>query len=274
MDVETDRTSTANVTADGAREAVARDWTAFTELLTAGGDTVWDRPTRLAGWTVEDLARHTYWGLTLEAEGLLLAVRAVGAGEVAPEDARNGRASARATGRRLPAGRAGTVAALQDARAELLSALERAPADLDTAVPMPYGDLALGFALQVFVMEAALHRSDLAHAVGADDRLAPGTHGPAANVLQAIWPTMAAAATAAPPVGTCVRLAGESVSVSAEYDGAAWVEPSRPPDVLVEGDDDAVLLLGYGRLDADDPRLRVSGRRDLAARLKEFVPGP
>ncbi|WNB87139.1 maleylpyruvate isomerase N-terminal domain-containing protein [Cellulomonas sp. ATA003] len=38
-----------------------------------GARTVWDRPSRLAGWTVEDLVRHVHWGTTLETAGLRLA---------------------------------------------------------------------------------------------------------------------------------------------------------------------------------------------------------
>ncbi|GAA4287820.1 maleylpyruvate isomerase family mycothiol-dependent enzyme [Georgenia daeguensis] len=252
---------------DDAASLIGRDWASFLDLLDGAG---WETPTRLQGWTVEDLARHVHWGMTLEADALeLLAARSAGEA-VGPA----GEAVRTARGDPLEAPREQIVAALRGARGRLLRALAAAPSDPAALVPMPYGDLPLAFAVQIFVMEAAVHRSDLAHAVGADDRLGPGTHAPAAAVLQAFWPVLAADATAVPPTGTGFLLRGTSVVVEAEYDGVAWAAPTGPHAVVISGEDDEVLLAGYGRVPVEAARVRIDGDVALARRLKEYVPGP
>ena len=242
---------------DDAARLIAREWAAFLELLDG---TSWDAPTRLAGWTVEDLARHVHWGMTLEADALELASGTGG--------------ERRAVGVELEGPRDQIVPALRRARARLLAALAAVPTEPGTVLPMPYGDVPLELGLQVFVMEAAVHRSDLAHALGADGLLAPDAHASAATVLQAFWPALAAAAVTAPPPGTGFLLRGTTVQVEAEYDGAGWGPPSGPHAVVISGDDDAVLLAGYGRVPMDAAPVSVDGDPALARRLKEFVPGP
>ncbi|RPF26224.1 maleylpyruvate isomerase family mycothiol-dependent enzyme [Georgenia muralis] len=252
---------------------VGRDWAAFIDLLHAAGPDVWSVPTRLEGWDVADLARHAHWGMTLEAEALELAAANT---DVADADAPAGAhdADRRARGVTHDGPVETLVPALRAARKRLLAALAAAPTDPGAVAPMPYGDLPMALALHIFVMEAALHRSDLAHALGDDDRLHPGTHAAAAGVLQTLWGTLAAAAMTAPPAGTGFELRGEAVVVAAEYTPAGWAEPTRAPAVVIGGDDDAVLLAAYGRLPLTSPRLRLQGDRELALRLKEFLPGP
>lgn len=268
---------------------VGRDWAAFIDLLDAAGPGVWSVPTRLEGWDVAGLARHAHWGMTLEAEALELAA-ANAANAAAPTAnaavAANAADSAGtpAVDHRDPDRRARgiqhdgpvetLVPALRAARARLLAALAAAPSDPGAIAPMPYGDLPMTLALHIFVMEAAMHRSDLAHALGDDDRLHPGTHAAAAGVLQILWGTLAAAALTAPPAGTGFELRGEAVVVAAEYTPDGWAEPTRAPAVVIGGDDDAVLLAAYGRLPLTSPRLRLQGDRELALRFKEFLPGP
>ena len=262
-----------------AASLIGRDWASFVDLLDGTG---WETPTRLEGWSVEDLARHVHWGMTLEADALELAAERSAAeanpvGEASPTEAALasvGEAARTARGEPLEAPREQIVTALRGARARLLRALAAAPSAGGAPVPMPYGDMPLAFALQIFVMEAAVHRSDLAHAVGADDRLGTGTHAAAAAVLQTFWPVLAAGATAVPPAGTGFLLRGTSVAVEAEYDGAAWAAPTVPHAVVISGDDDAVLLAGYGRVPLEAAGLRIDGDLTLARRLKEYVPGP
>ncbi|PFG40601.1 uncharacterized protein (TIGR03083 family) [Georgenia soli] len=259
---------------DDAARLIGREWAAFLELL---GGSSWDSPTRLAGWTVEDLARHVHWGMTLEADALEIAAGSDDGHVDGHGGAVHGGTSVgerRAAGVDLEGPRDQIVPALRRARARLLAALAAVPTEPGTVLPMPYGDVPLELGLQVFVMEAAVHRSDLAHAVGADGLLAPDAHAAAATVLQAFWPALAAAAVATPPPGTAFLLRGTTVRVEVEYDGAGWGPPSGPPAVVVSGDDDAVLLAGYGRVPMDAAPVRVEGDRALARRLKEFVPGP
>lgn len=254
---------------DNAEGLIGREWATFLDLLE---DIRWDTRTRLEGWTVEELARHVHWGMSLESDALELAA---GDGAIDDGTARRGAVPGRrAAGETLEGPHGQIVPALRRVRERLLRAVAAVPTGPATVLPMPYGDVPLELALRVFVMEAAVHRSDLAHAVGGDDRLATGTHAAAAAVLQAFWPALAADAVAAPPAGTGFLLRGTSVSVEAEYDGAAWVAPTGPHAVVISGDDDAVLLAGYGRVPVAAAHVRVDGDRELARRLKEFVPGP
>jgi uncharacterized protein (TIGR03083 family) len=246
-----------------ATDLVRTEWTCFVDALAAAGPDVWDRPTRLDAWTVEDLARHVYWGTTLEADGLRLAA----AGDAGP-----------AAGTPLEGPRDEIVPALRRAVTALVQRLEQVPEPVTGAVPMPYGELPMALALRVFVMEAAMHGSDLADAVevpGRDGGSIPaGARRSSAAVFQAFWPVLATAATATPPPGTTVRLAGPTVRLEGTFDGTAWGPASAEPTVVVEGDDDAVLLYAYGRVPLEKADLRVTGDREVAARFKEFVPGP
>ncbi len=249
-----------------ATDLVRRQWSWFVDTLAAAGPDAWDRPTRLADWTVEDLARHVHWGVTLEEDGLAVARE-------------GGEGPAAGTQLRLP--REQIVPALRIAVTGLVGRMEELSEPLSGGVPMPYGELPMAFAVSVFVMEAALHSSDLAHAVAAPsgdtaapDRLPQGSHAPVAAVMQAFWPVLAAGAADRPPAGTTIRLAGPTTRLEAGYDGASWGPPLGEPAVVIEGGDDAVLLYAYGRLALDEGLLTVRGNRDLAARLKDFVPGP
>jgi uncharacterized protein (TIGR03083 family) len=277
-----------------AAALIGRDWAEFLALLD-GVD--WVTPTRLEGWSVEDLARHVHWGMTLEADALELAAGhhetgdgpmgdgatgdgATGDGATGGGATGGGATGGGAVGGRRAAGQelvgppAQIVPAVRCARARLLRALAAMTTKAAAVLPMPYGDVPLELALQICVMEAAVHRSDLAHALGRDDRLTSGTHAPAAAVLQAFWPALAADAAVTPPPGTSFLLRGSSVAVEAEYDGTAWGTPSGPHAVVISGDDDAVLLAAYGRGPVEAAGITIDGDLTLAHRLKEFVPGP
>jgi uncharacterized protein (TIGR03083 family) len=244
-----------------ATDLVRTEWGAFVDALAAADPRGWDRPTRLAGWTVEDLARHVHWGTTLESDGLALA---------------SSGGSGPAAGTELRGPREEIVPALHRAVGELVDRLSAVPDPPDGTVPMPYGPLPLAFALEVFVMEAAIHTADLVAAVEPGGRrpLPPGAYGACASVLQAFWPVLAAAAMETPPAGTAVRLAGRTVRVQATFDGAAWTPSDGEPTTVVEGEDEDLVLYAYGRAAFDPARLAVTGDRDVAVRLKTFVPGP
>jgi len=246
-----------------AAELVRTEWTRFADALDAAGPDVWDRPTRLAAWTVEDLARHVHWGTTLEADGLALAA----AGQPGP-----------AAGTPLEGSREEIVPALRRSFAVLAGHLGQLSEPVSGAVPMPYGELPMALALRVFVMEAALHTSDLADAVPVDgrsgDALPAGARRSCAAVFQAFWPTLAAAATVVPAAGTTVRLVGPTVLLEGSFDGAAWGPGVGEPSVALEGADDAVLLFAYGRLPFEKADLTVTGDSEVGGRFKDYVPGP
>jgi hypothetical protein len=153
-----------------------------------------------------------------------------------------------------------------------------APEPVTGGVPMPYGELPTALALSVFVMEAAMHGSDLADAVPTPgregDALPPEARPSCAAVFQAFWPVLAAAASSRPAPGTTIRRTGATVRLESSFDGTAWGPGSGEPSVVVEGGDDAVLLYAYGRLPFEKADLTVTGDGDLAVRFKELVPGP
>ncbi|WP_199424163.1 maleylpyruvate isomerase N-terminal domain-containing protein [Actinotalea solisilvae] len=277
---------TAPSASPGAGHRTARveaaEWARLLAALAEGGDALLDAPTALTGWTVEDLARHVHWGMTLEADGLRL-LR--GAGEPPGAEV--------AAGTPAEGPRAGLVAALAAARDALVAALEvTRDAPEDAVVPMPYGPVPLGLARQVFTMEAAMHTYDLVAAArdargavtGAGERaamLGAGDHGhrgsvvlPAcATVLAAFWPALAAAGTPPAP-GTTLALEGPTVRLGARYDGASWTPHEGPADAVLRGDDAVLLLVAYGRVALEGSGVDVVGDAGLAARLKAMVPGP
>lgn len=249
-----------------AARVVDAQWSWFLTALEDAGADVWDRPTRLTGWTVEDLARHTHWGMTLERSALVLL--------------RTG-APGRAAGLALTGPRASVVPALQSVRPGLVEEL-RAAHDDEATVAMPYGDVPLPLARAVFVMEAAMHRSDLAAALGHPGGLR-GPGGPETDrtvlqactaVLQAFWPALAAGAARRPPSGTTIRLEGPTVVLEAGFDGATWGPATARPSVVLAGPDEDVLLFAYGRQALSASGLTVTGDASLAAQFKELVPGP
>lgn len=240
-----------------AAELVDSEWSWFVRVLADAPPDVWDRPTRCSGWSVEDLARHVYWGMTLETSAL----RLIGS-------------PGRGVGDTLDEPRDGIVDALDQARAGLVTALRATPSG-PAVVPMPYGDVPLDLALQTFVMESAVHRSDLADAVqGRSQDLTPSAVPACAVVLQSFWAALAQAATRRPAASTGFRLQGPTVRVEAGFDGTAWGPLTGEPSVVVTGPDDALLLYAYGRMTLDRAGLDVEGDRELAERFKEIVPGP
>ena len=62
--------------------------------------------------------------------------------------------------------------------------------------------------------------------------------------------------------------------LEAGFDGAAWGPATAPPDVVMAGSDEGVLLFAYGRRDLGASGLTVTGDVSLASRFKELVPGP
>lgn len=287
------------------RDVVAREWGAVVGMLRLADDAAWRARTRLAGWTLSDLVRHTHWGTTLEADGLRLlgtdgAERAAGWVPDVPDtdlpDALAGAADGLVA-------RLGALAAWLDGLAPAPAPPvpdPQVPAPPDPragVVPMPYGDVPLALALDVFTMEAAVHRSDIAHALGRPEgaTIAPDAVPACVTFLGTYLGYFGAAAQARPPDGTLLRLRGESFVLDARFASGAWSAATRAaaagtdghdgvpaivgdgttaPTTTLTGTDSAVLLVAYGRLPLDAAPLAVGGDPEHAARLKEYLPGP
>lgn len=244
------------------RAALAREWSAAVDRLDTLDNSGWVTPTRCAGWTVADLVVHTVWGVSMEAD-------AVAGARARRETAADGRVVSVADGPSVLAG------GLRGAAADLLAEIGAlSPDDLAAPAPMPYGPVPLPMALTVFVMEAGVHASDLADAFGEPAPLAADVVTATATSLAAFVPLLASNGSGAPD-GAVLAAAGPTVDVRvAATDGGWAADPGATPTATVRGSDSDVLLYLLGRIPVDAPGLTVEGDRELAARFKEYVPGP
>lgn len=246
----------------GTAAILRREWSFVIGLLGDLAPAEWARPTRCAGWTIRDLACHTVWGVSMEADAL----RRLRTGDPGP-----------ANGHTVAAGSTApeVLARLRRAADELCSAVDVLGPGAETgSCPLPYGDIPLPAALDIFVFEAGIHASDFADAVDVDRPLAEGVVRPVAAVSSLFLPVFATTGSV-PPEGTSFSLQGHTVLLEGQWTGSglAMGAVGRPTFAVI-GDDSSVLLFANGRLGLDDPRLRVEGATELAQAFKTYVPGP
>lgn len=244
-----------------ARAAIDGEIARSLELL--GGIPDWSTPTRLAGWSVADLAGHMAWGQALQAD----AWRKLAAGDSSTT------AGAPELSTTDPTA---VTAALAAANAELGEALA-AVSDDDVAAgvcAMPYGTLPAGFVLLLATMEAGVHRSDLAAAVGEDDGLTDATVAAATAVLGGALPMLGAGGDGTAPEGTSVALQAPGIELVAVRQAEGWAvaAPEGPPTTTISGSASDVVLFALGRRPAS--ALQVDGDPVGAERFKAWFPGP
>lgn len=220
-------------------------------------------PTGLVDWQVRDLVSHVAWVQAMEADAIRRAIS--GQQSLAGADEVPAHAGLPALVDGVRRGRDAIVAALHDAP-ELEST---------TPVVLPAGTLPLAGALTLCAVEAGLHARDLAHALGRPDTLTAEEVAACVALLRPLL-SLSAASGATPPPDASVALLGESFAERWAARGRLWVPQGEEaePGVTVSGSDEAVVLFAYGRTDHTDERLRVDGDEALAARFKEFFPGP
>jgi hypothetical protein len=131
-------------------------------------------------------------------------------------------------------------------------------------------------ALQIFVMEAGVHTSDLAAAIDHGDALADDVASATWVFLTAFLPALAVAATLMPPPGLVLKLAGATSELVLTYEPGGWSvgETDVKPRTVIAGNDSTVLLFALGRRPVTDPGLKIDGDAEFAARFKRYVPGP
>jgi uncharacterized protein (TIGR03083 family) len=245
-----------------ARDLIRDDWRRFHDRLERRDPDVWNRPTRLGDWTVRDLAAHACWGTSLEADALRRARTGI-------REPAQGRTPGPGAGRHR------VLADLQLARNQLVAELATLAADdHGRDLPLPYGDMALGLGLSIFVMEAGVHGSDLADALGEDDTLAPAVCAATAHVLSAFVPVFAGAAGSTLPAGAVIELRARSgvLRVAQDGDGTWTASAEEPATATITGPDSDLWLFALGRRPLDD--LTVTGDAGLARSFKHLVPGP
>jgi uncharacterized protein (TIGR03083 family) len=224
-------------------------------------DADWSRPTRLAGWSIGDLARHLVGGRRMQTAAwrTLAGGPATDDGEVGDEDD-------------------AVREALASSAAALLDTLARTRDEqLGELLTMPYGTMPAAFVLLLAVMEAGTHASDLAAAVGRSDTLSAVVTDAAVGAIAPSLPLLAASGEGAPAEPVTIVLAGEGafeIAVSGGgSEGWALLEttPARPTTTIAGSASD-VVLFALGRRAASD--LRVDGDLNGAERFKAWFPGP
>lgn len=245
---------------DVARAAIAREWRRASDLLRHTPDAGWSAQTRCAKWSLADLVAHGCWGTSFEADGLRRA--RTGSGGVAEGDDGGGDLAPDVLRARLAAG--------SDALVGEMDAFIAQPHE--RAVPMPYGELPIPLAFEVFTMEAGLHTSDIAAAIGEDDRLEPDVCRAALRFLEVFGSVMvdpdAAGLDQVQTVGLRCSQGGVRFVLG---DGQGTVDRLEAT-TTISGDDSDVILFAFGRHPLGN--LEVEGDQQLAARFKDFVAGP
>jgi uncharacterized protein (TIGR03083 family) len=243
-----------------ARKSIDAETARSLELLRT---TDWSTPTRLAGWSVADLARHLVGGQAMQAS----AWRHVAAGD----------STTMAASPELDATDAAAVeAALVAANAELSTALGAVTDDQSASAlcAMPYGTLPAPFVLLLATMEAGVHRSDLAAAAADDDTLSELTIEAATAVLGGALPMLGAAGdgTAAPGTSIALRAPGFELAALRSDDGWSVQPALAEPTTTIVGSASDVVLFALGRRAAAS--MDVTGDQAGADRFKAWFPGP
>jgi uncharacterized protein (TIGR03083 family) len=242
-----------------AERTITREWGGFVDRLRALDGPGWDRPTRLTGWSVRDLVAHTVWGTSMEADAL----RRWRTGETDPADGRT--VDAATAPAELLAEITSSTGALGAELARVVNG------DPGRPVPMPYGEMPVALVLQVFVMEAGVHASDLAAAVGDENRLEPDVVTATVPVLAAFLPVFGGAAEEKPAEGTVVALDAPSIDLRLRFTDGAWsVDRGDSPAEVISGDDSTLTLFALGRV----PATSVRGPAPARDAFKAWFPGP
>jgi uncharacterized protein (TIGR03083 family) len=246
------------------RQAILRDWDVVVERLESASNNDWNRPVRCVGWKVRDLAAHIAWGQSMEANALYLM--------------RHG-SSDPPSGWKPDADSDTSIIldAIKSSKDKLYHELQAlTPELLDGLCPLPYGSYPAAFALQIFTMEAGVHRNDLIWALGDKEPLSADVINATTTVLSVALPFLAQAATEQPAEGTSYKLLGSSVMIDIAYKESAWQIGigDREATCKISGDDSTVILFALGRIPANYQSLTITGDRALAEKFKTYFPGP
>jgi uncharacterized protein (TIGR03083 family) len=247
------------ITQTDVRAVIAREWSRYVALLRSMQPADWDRPTRLAGWSVRDLVAHTVWGASMEAD----AMRRWRTGDRQRTEGRNVEPTL------MPQELLAVQVSCCDELAAELSRL--GCGDPAQPVPMPYGDVPVDVVLDVFAMEAGVHAHDLGATLGDGRPLGHDVVQATANVLAAFLPTLAST-DEAPVDGTTVRLRAPGVDLALCRADGGWSTCVRSDDddTISAADASVLMLFALGRAPAES----VTGPVAVRERFKTWFPGP
>ena len=249
-----------------ACDASLRDLDAIIERLSGLAPADWGAEVRCEGWDVTDLAEHLVAAARGQAEGLRRAV--AGNFEVAPLEADVAR---------VPAA---LVDALVDGRDQLAKAFAALTAAvIEGPIPLPFGLMPAGVAIQIIPIEYGFHRNDLEWALGDVGPLPADSAQALVQILPGLLPILAGG-TPVSPVGqvpdgpVAYRLTAPSATVALAFADGAWSVGTAPDGACeVTGDDGGVALFALGRIPGAHESLDVSDPA-VAGLFKRYFPGP
>lgn len=247
-----------------AATAIDREVQASLRILEAP-TTSWEAPTRLTDWSVADLAFHLAFGQALQAD----AWRRIRAGDTGAVSAEPGVDPS--------SGPTEVLAAYRAAAAELQSHLSTASeTDLGNVATMPYGSVPGAVVLQLAVMEAGAHASDLAAVVGGSDELADDVVAASFFVLRAFLPVLGqlGAGAAGPDDADAVRLESPTHGLTLRRSAEGWAADDDPAPTVIRGTASELVLFALGRRPAGSGALTVDGTSSVLERFKVLFPGP
>lgn len=254
---------------DTARTANQREVTSMLTTAETLTDADWARPA-LPGWTITDLLDHCARALTQQAEAFQRGIT----GNMEPPP--------------FPAPEPTTPSkAIADLRAGLdsiqtaLGALQ--PHHLGQLTPMPFGVVPTPVALQIAVVEYAMHRVDLEHCTTRPDSELPDDAATTyIDMIPGILPMLAARSEQPPTGPLAFRFTTPEATHTLTFDGQQWAptdthDPTDTTDATVchiTGSAADVAMFYMGRLTTDDARLTITGHTDAADHFKQYFPGP
>jgi uncharacterized protein (TIGR03083 family) len=249
-----------------AGTATIRDLDAIIDRLSGLAAGAWASPVRCEGWDVTALAAHLVGAAQGQAEGLRRAV--AGRVDVPP-------LAASVVPEPGP-----LVEALADGRDQLAKAFASlTPEVMDGVIPLPFGLMPAGAAIQIIPIEYGFHRNDLEWALGNTEPLDADAAEALVQILPGLLPILAGGSAVSPAgelptEAVAYQLTAPSGTVTIAFCDGAWsVDAGHEGSCDVAGDDGAIALFALGRIPADDERLTVTAVTTARA-FKVYFPGP
>jgi uncharacterized protein (TIGR03083 family) len=247
----------------------------FTTLLEELDEADWTRPTDLAGWNVHALAAHTAHLESVLAGG--------------PEETVDVGLPEHVTGLMGLYTEQGVVARRDRTPDELINEIRSAttirhtelladPPDDATAVPERIF-AGIGWSwdrlLRNRVVDVWMHEQDVRRAVGRPGNLDTGPAKHTADYLGEAFGVVVGKRVA-PPTGTCAVLAvagSPTRAVEVDESGRAVTLPDAPtaPDVVLEMDREAFIVIAGGRRWPDDKTFSVLGDAELGRKILDAM---
>lgn len=242
----------------------------FSTLVEAVPHEQWDTPTDLPGWDVRAVVAHTAHLEHLLAGGEHTEVEI---GDAPHAKGAMGTFTEQGVRARAEASPDDLVNEIRSAATARHTELLADPPD-DAAAPAPGIFGAIGWSMLTLLrnrpLDVWMHEQDVRRAVDQPGNLdSPAAVHTADYLLESLPVVVARRAACAPGTSVLVTVEGhDPVRVSVDDDGRGVVgERSGTPDVTLEMDREAFLLLAGGRRDPGPGRVKVDGDAELAAQV-------